>query len=347
MEKINYKIVVVDDDNDICDSIVAILKASGYTVNGFNDSKSAFKHISENFDNLPDIVITDYKLLGDNGLEFLEKLKNNYPEISVIMMTGYGDKKLTVECLRFGAEDFLDKPLNPATLRNSIAKLIKKRAAIFEMQKRKASSIVHEIANQLTVIKGNAEILKLEKNLDKTIPELLVEQIDAINKSIRNMLDPENFFKKSLKLNKKKLNIKSSIEYTISIMKNHLTNKNMKIEKDLIEVFAEFDENYFRQIITNILLNAVLYSPENTVIQIKLKKSSGKIIIEIADEGPGIPDEFKESIFQYGFRVNQNVKGSGIGLFFVKNVLKAHNGNIEIYDNSPKGSVFKIILNEE
>ncbi|HPG30815.1 MAG TPA: response regulator, partial [bacterium] len=156
MENSDYKIIVVDDDNDICRSITAILKASGYSANGFNDSKSALKHISENLDNLPDIVITDYKLLGDNGLEFLEKLKNNYPEISVVMMTGYGDKELTVECLRSGAEDFLDKPLNPSTLRNSIAKLIKKRSAIFEMQKRKASSVVHEIANQLTVIKGNA-----------------------------------------------------------------------------------------------------------------------------------------------------------------------------------------------
>jgi len=161
------------------------------------------------------------------------------------------------------------------------------------------------------------------------------------------MLDPENFFKQSLKLKKKKVNLKSSVEYTAAIMKNHFANKNIKLEKDLIEVFAEFDENYFRQIMTNILLNAVLYSPENAAIRIKMKNDSGKIIIEVSDEGPGIPDEFKESVFQYGFRINQNIKGSGIGLFFVKNVLTAHNGNIEVFDNSPKGSVFRITINAE
>ena len=342
-----YKIVIVDDEKEICESIKSILQASGYCVEIFLNAHSTYNYITKCNDNLPDIVITDYKLIGQSGLELLERIKNTYPEISVIIMTGYGDKKLIVESLRFGAEDFIDKPLNPKDLRSAIEKIINKREAHLQIQTQKTNAVQHEINNHLTIIKGNAQLLKYENENNLEISEILDNQIDLLKSSIQTMLAPENFIKSSIKLKKENINLKPLIETAIFLLENNALDKNINIEADLIDSNIEADVNYLRQVVMNILLNAIIYSAENSKIRISIINESEFIIIEIADEGIGIPDDFKKNIFNYGFRVNKDIKGCGIGLFFALNVIKAHNGRIEVADNKPQGSIFRIIMNCE
>jgi len=337
-------IIIIDDEENICKSLTRLLMLNNYNVTSFLSAEEAIIFLEKKPDKIPELIITDYNLKQQNGIELLSKIKYLHNEINVIIMTGYGHKELVIESLRFGADDFIDKPINPTNIIDSINKINQKRLSNYEIQKAKSSTMMHEINNHLSIIKVNAQLLKFEKENNSEISDLINNQIDSMNRTIKTMLAPENFIVSSIKMSKEIINLKHLIETIVSLLQNNASDKNIKITARLVNASISGDLNYLRQVVMNVLLNAIIYSPENTTVLITLKNEQNHTVIEVADEGDGIPDNFKCKIFDYGFRINNNIKGCGIGLFFAKNVIKAHNGRIEVIDNKPKGSVFRIIL---
>lgn len=98
----------------------------------------------------------------------------------------------------------------------------------------------------------------------------------------------------------------------------------------------------------NLLENAVKYCPSDTPINVVLKEGKNMITFEVADEGRGIPDEEKQKIFEKFYRVGnedtRTTKGTGLGLYLVKSLVKEHNGRISVRDNTPKGTIFSVEL---
>lgn len=103
-----------------------------------------------------------------------------------------------------------------------------------------------------------------------------------------------------------------------------------------------------RSMIENLLENALKYSPEKPVIELSLRSTQSHIIIEVKDNGIGIPSEFREKIFEKFFRVPtgnvHNVKGFGLGLSYVASVVKLHRGKVEVKNNPGPGSNFIVSL---
>lgn len=111
--------------------------------------------------------------------------------------------------------------------------------------------------------------------------------------------------------------------------------EDLKIQLDAIQL---------TQVLFNILINAIYISPAGSTIEIRLYEKDGKGHIEIADEGPGVPDEIKHKIFEPFFSTKPVGEGSGLGLSVVHGIVKSHKGEIHCYDNIPKGTVFLITL---
>ena len=101
-------------------------------------------------------------------------------------------------------------------------------------------------------------------------------------------------------------------------------------------------------VVLNLLENAVKYSLEKPLVELKLKGTSEELILEIADQGIGIHDKEKKRIFEKFYRVGnedtRKTKGTGLGLFIVKQIVLAHNGQISVLDNKPQGTIFRISL---
>ena len=93
------------------------------------------------------------------------------------------------------------------------------------------------------------------------------------------------------------------------------------------------------------------YSPSPAEVSIDLEINNENITIEIADNGPGIPDSEKKKVFEKFYRIGsedtRKTKGTGLGLFIVNEIIKAHHGKIVILDNQPKGTRFRITLPAE
>ena len=104
------KIAIVDDDKDMRQSNTLRLAISGYDTDTYESAEDALKGLGSDF---PGIVVSDIKMPGMDGMQFLKKLKGVDSSLPVIMITGHGDVPMAVEAMRVGAYDFLEKPFNP------------------------------------------------------------------------------------------------------------------------------------------------------------------------------------------------------------------------------------------
>ena len=112
------KIAIIDDEKDMRQSISQWLALSGYDTEAFPSAEEALKVLGPDY---PGIVVTDIKMPGMDGMQFLKKLMGTDSSLPVIMITGHGDVPMAVEAMRMGAFDFLEKPFNPDRM-NELAK---------------------------------------------------------------------------------------------------------------------------------------------------------------------------------------------------------------------------------
>ena len=110
---VNWKILLIDDDEDIRDIMTITLEDAGYSVICAPDGHTGLMLTSKEE---PQIVITDIKMPGLSGIEVLEKIKKIKPETEVIVTTGFGDIKTAVKALQYDASDFISKPIDDDAL---------------------------------------------------------------------------------------------------------------------------------------------------------------------------------------------------------------------------------------
>ncbi len=108
------------------------------------------------------------------------------------------------------------------------------------------------------------------------------------------------------------------------------------------------DEDAFRSVVSNLLENASKYAPSGTPITVALRSEPGTIILDVCDEGTGVPEEERMAIFRKFHRVGaeetRGTKGTGLGLYIVKRIMDAHGGRIEYRPRVPRGSIFVAIF---
>src|SRR5690606_13217691 len=106
------------------------------------------------------------------------------------------------------------------------------------------------------------------------------------------------------------------------------------------------DKFAITNVVTNLVENAIKYSPPCANVEVNLYKKAENLIFSVADHGIGIPDEEKRLIFNKFYRIGnestRKTKGTGLGLYIVKSVLQKHNASITVKDNKPSGSVFEV-----
>ncbi len=116
-----YRIMVIDDEKIVCDMAKMSLDQEGYEVETFLNAEPALKRLGEqNFD----IVVTDYKMKGIDGMEVLRTVRKLYPDTKVIMITAFANLDAAIEALRSDVHDFFPKPVKIKELKASIQRAL-------------------------------------------------------------------------------------------------------------------------------------------------------------------------------------------------------------------------------
>lgn len=221
--------------------------------------------------------------------------------------------------------------------------------ALFKKEKNFALSVTHELKTPIATSKLFAQTLLKRSNLGeaqkKESLEKIIEEQNRLNALVEKILLASSIDDMRSQIEKKPVNINKILDSILTQIRetHHVINN---IEKDLT---INGDEFYLISLFQNLIDNAFKYAEKNTTVTISSTRHQGAILIQVADEGIGIKNEFKELIFERFFRIGdeetRDTKGTGLGLFLVKEIVKLHDGEITCRDNSPKGTIFEIKFN--
>ena len=212
-----------------------------------------------------------------------------------------------------------------------------------------AAEMAHEINNPAGIIMARADYLQMgmeDKQLKKKYEEdleVIINQVNKISKITGNIL------KYSKKLPKKftHIDLKQISEESLQILEPRLTKKNIKVLKkfDAADTFIQGDPIQMEQVFTNLVNNAIDAIGENGQLLIGIHRNEDNQLIWILeDNGSGMNDQIREQIFSPFFTTKTANKGTGLGLYIVKNICKNHNAGIYCQSEPNKGTKFQIVF---
>lgn len=202
-----------------------------------------------------------------------------------------------------------------------------------------AAGIAHEIRNPLTSLKGFMQLLQAGVNRKEEYYKIMIDEIEKMETITSELL----FISKPLTNNKKEETVEIMVHEIVALLLPQARLKNIDVQwesKDEHLVFC--DRSQIKQVLINIVKNAIEAMETFGAIEIFVSKTDEEIEIAIIDDGPGIPKEIIHKLGEPFFTTKKS--GTGLGLMITKQILEKHNGRLEIEQNMKAGSTFKIIL---
>ncbi|MFP3445130.1 sigma-54-dependent transcriptional regulator [Pseudomonas sp. SIMBA_067] len=167
-------VIVVDDEPSIRSAVEQWLSLSGFSVQLFARAEECLAHLPQHF---PGVIISDVRMPGMDGLQLLERLQADDPDLPVILLTGHGDVPMAVEAMRSGAYDLLEKPFTPQHLLGSLRRALEKRQLVLENRR------LHEQADLKSRLEGT--LLGMSQGLQQLRRQVLELASLPVNVLIR------------------------------------------------------------------------------------------------------------------------------------------------------------------
>lgn len=219
-------------------------------------------------------------------------------------------------------------------------------------------SISHDFRTPLAGVMGLAStaLENYDKMSDDDIKKYLqsiYEDADWLNELVENILQATRFEEGTVRLNIAEEAAEEIIGEAVSIVKKHADKNKINIEMPKDIIFIKVDGILIRQVLVNLLNNAVNYSSEDSEITLSVHCEDNHVIFEVKDNGPGVADADIPYVFQRYHRSStgsvRNRKGLGLGLSLCKSIVEAHHGEISIRKNYPQGTIvsFYVLAEEE
>lgn len=233
-------------------------------------------------------------------------------------------------------------------------KAINEEAALHRQQKNFLLSVTHELKSPLASVKLYLQtILKRDLPPDKQREFLgnSLLDVERLHDLVENMLLATRIENRSYTFPKEKFDLSAMVEDNIRRARQNLQGKERLHAAIEPGIYLHGDKFALSLAVSNLLENALKYAPADTRVEVELRRQGTKALLRVADRGQGIPAGEKEKIFDKFYRIGneetRRTKGTGLGLFIVKQVLENHQAGIAVKDNRPSGTVFEIIINAE
>ncbi|MFT6747638.1 MAG: two-component system phosphate regulon sensor histidine kinase PhoR [Glaciecola sp.] len=229
---------------------------------------------------------------------------------------------------------------------------LKKDLNLSLQQKNFLMTVSHELKTPIASLKLYIQTLikrDLPPEKQQDILTKSLSDTDRLNNLVESILLATKIDDRSLFLHKSTLNLSQLIQDTaLQLMESNTKKLDFEF---LLEPDLKFigDENAMVSITTNLVSNAIKYSPDNSNITITLMKKESHVLFSVTDQGAGVPLEERNKIFNKFYRIgDENTRkqqGTGLGLFLVKYLVEQHNGSVSVQNNSPKGAIFACKFN--
>ncbi|MDF2190755.1 ATP-binding protein [Paraflavitalea sp. CAU 1676] len=213
-------------------------------------------------------------------------------------------------------------------------------------------TVTHELKTPIAVAKLNLETLQkhsLEESKRQKVLQMTVTEVNRLNTLVNNILVSAQLEAGRHRVSDEELDFSDLVKTSFSDFQQRFPDRTWELDVEA-EIDLKGDPLLLQILVNNLLENAMKYSPKDKRIFCKLHQHGKQVILEVIDEGPGIPDAEKKKVFEKFYRIgNENTrtaKGTGLGLYLCHKIAKDHHGNIRLTDNTPTGCTFSVSFNK-
>lgn len=203
-----------------------------------------------------------------------------------------------------------------------------------------AAGLAHETRNPLNIIRGMAQMISRDSNVSEEIQQRSKEistEVDHVTSQLNEFIN----YSKPREVRRSPINLNQIIDDVTRTLGGDLDDKSIDLKMQREPLTIEADESMLRQVLFNLLINSIQSAKTGGAIRVKTYSESGsKAVLEISDDGPGVPVENREDIFRPYFTTNQN--GTGLGLAITKQIILAHGWDIDYIPTENSGACFRI-----
>lgn len=346
-------ILVVDDENGPRQALRMLLK-DDHEVYLAQDVSSALEIMAQT---PVDLVITDIRMPMHSGVELLQIIKKQCPETEVIILTGFAHLDTAMQAVEYGAFAYIEKPFdNDTMLRHIRAGLEKRRqererrvlerlaieANRFETLGRLVAGIIHDMGSPLSVTGSQIEMILSNPDRGNLMERLetMRSQVEHCNEMVRSAMNLLRYESQPLS----PFHLSDLVGTCLHLAHPLLRSQNVEVTTDLAPDMPSviMDLVLVRQAVLNLITNAcyAMRKQENAQrITIRTWTEEKWACLSVADNGPGIPGEHSERVFDTFF-TTKGKKGTGLGLAVVQNVMRRHDGSVTLVDRPGRGALF-------
>jgi signal transduction histidine kinase len=361
-------LLIVDDDRILVDALRELLlrRFPGSVIDTCTSAEKSTELIARDD---YDVIISDIRMPGTDGLQLLERAHELRPDTPIVLVTGLGEYDLAVKALRGGAFDFITKPVDTDYLAASIARALRVREVARELESQKhalaehaaalahivddqtrelreanrmkdefIATLSHELRTPLTAILGWSRLL-LRDQLDEQVRTQAIEAIErnATHQAhlVDDLLDVSRIMSGKLRLSTRNVQLGRLVGSAIDMLAESSRSRGLTIERDIDTHGALVlgDADRLQQVASNLLSNAAKFTPSGGRIVVRLRREGDRVVLTVTDTGVGIPPDFLPQVFERFRQADASLArsrgGLGVGLSIVKHIVELHGGSIE------------------
>jgi signal transduction histidine kinase len=346
-------IVLAEDDTALAE-LVAKLLSEEYVVVVAHDGNTALEMVRLHH---PQLLITDVEMPGMNGIELARRFREQTGDrlAPIIMLSAVIDLGTRVAGLDAGAIDYVTKPFDPAELRARVRAQFRTRELALRLQRAEQFSMLgiltaglaHELRNPangiVNAIGPLIELLPPELTSEETAVGQLLDAIKSCAEQIgflsRQLL---GFRGGDVDFELRPVRISEIIDRSLILARRALVGVDVRNQLPR-ELEIACAPPLMTQVLTNLIENAGHAAAPGGWVELRANIERGRIALEVADSGPGVPTELRDRIFEPFFTTKPVGKGTGLGLSVARAIIHKHGGQLEVRDRDAR-SFFVIDL---
>ncbi len=372
----SQSILVVDDEPDHLAMVCRLMGDAGTSVEAAESAEKALDVVSRK----PiDLVVTDLKMPGMDGLSLAEKLLEQDPNRPVILMTAHADLESARKAVAAGLYDYVTKPFDIADLLSRAKRALAHRRMFLEIQEhqreletlvkersrkldraygelvqteklsavgRLAAGVVHEVLNPIAVAVGRIDMVLADEAIDAPHRNFLKIAREELDRAVKIMLNLRDFARERPSV-KTPEDLNALVTQTLELLTYEVQKRSVEVVMRLESLpAASVDRDQISQLLLNLIRNAIDAMPNGGRLTVATRAfpgdGRGSVEVRVIDTGEGMDESEKSRIFEPFFTTKGD--GSGLGLPICQGIAEAHGGRIEVESRPGDGTTFSVKL---
>lgn len=267
-------------------------------------------------------------------------------------------RKLSQQAEKIDQDSISDIRLNEDTVKEfrqlsiSVNLMLDRLSESFATQRQFSGNAAHELRTPLAIMQTKLELFAAEhKNMEGDTAELVrsqAEQLDRLSRLVHTLLEMSNL---SSAPRSDRIELAALVEEIITDLTPLASQNDITMEQDCDNVVITGSDALIYRLVFNLIENAVKYNRRGGSVSVSVHKENSDVVVRVSDTGCGIPEEYRESIFQPFFRVDKSrsrqMGGVGLGLALVHEIAVLHGGSVRAEPGNKSGTVFIVTLPAE